>query len=82
MGQKQNDSVGAFDDDTVPLRKLTESAVAQLRASATKAGGVDPYSTADSGIHKTVPRRTLDDMRRLSERIKRVRLYGSEQKLR
>jgi hypothetical protein len=44
--------------------------------------GVDPYSTADSGIYKTAPRRTLDDMRRLSEKIKRDRVYESDQKRR
>jgi hypothetical protein len=84
MGEMQNYSTGAsgFNEDTVPVRTLSESAVAQPRASATKAGGVDPYSTADSGIRKAISRRTLDDMRRLSERIKRVRLYGSDQKTR
>jgi hypothetical protein len=82
MGQKDSAGASGFDDNTVPVRKLTESAIAQLRASTTKGGGVDPYSTADSGIHKTAPRRTLDDMRRLSERIKRARLYGSDQQRR
>jgi hypothetical protein len=72
MGDNQKDGVS---DDTVPLRKLTESALAHLRASAIKTGGVDPYSTADSGIHRTAPRRTLDDMRRLSEKIKSERVY-------
>jgi hypothetical protein len=84
MGEMQNYSAGVsgFNEDTVPLRTLSESAVTQSRASGTKVGGVDPYSTADSGIRKAMSRRTLDDMRRLSERIKRVRLYGSDQKTR
>ena len=35
----------------------------------------DPYSTADSHalLAKKAPRRTLDDMRKLSEEIKRTR---------
>jgi hypothetical protein len=40
----------------------------------------DPYRTADSPhlLEKKPPRRTLDDMRRLSEEIKRAReLKGS-----
>lgn len=37
--------------------------------------GSDPYSTADSRhlLEKKAPRRTLDDMRKLSEEIKRAR---------
>lgn len=33
----------------------------------------DPYSTADTPRSQRFPRRTLDDMRRLSEEIKRAR---------
>jgi hypothetical protein len=39
--------------------------------------GSDPYSTADS-LHllaNKAPRRTLDDMRKLSEEIKRTRAH-------
>jgi hypothetical protein len=66
--------------DTVTVNTLPESAIARVRAEAGGVLGVDPYSTADSGIHKTAPRRTLDDMRRLSEKIKRDRAYESGQK--
>jgi hypothetical protein len=35
--------------------------------------GFDPYSTATSASAPAKPRRTLDDMRKLSEEIKRNR---------
>ena len=40
-----------------------------------KVPGNDPYSTADSHhlLANKAPRRTLDDMRKLSEEIKRAR---------
>jgi hypothetical protein len=77
MNDKQDGDVGSSesDIDTVTVNTLPESAIARLRAEADGVLGVDPYSTADSGIHKTAPRRTLHDMRRLSEKIKRRRVY-------
>lgn len=64
--------------DTVTICKLPESVVVQLRADLPEALGGDPYSNVD---HVAAPanearrRRTLDDMRRLSEEIKRSRVY-------
>jgi hypothetical protein len=84
MNDKQDGGVGLpeSDIDTVTVNTLPEGAIARLRAEADGVLGVDPYSTADSGIHKTAPRRTLDDMRRLCEKIKRDRVYESDQKRR
>jgi hypothetical protein len=42
-------------------------------APAPRVEGFDPYSTATSPGSSEKPRRTLDDMRRLSEEIKRNR---------
>lgn len=54
--------------DTVPLAQLPDG----------PADGVDPYRTDESTASvRKPPRRTLDDMRRLSELIKRTRA-GSE----
>ena len=60
--------------DTVRIRILPEAMLPQSEGSAMPLRSFDPYSTG-SGV-RTVrerPRRTLDDMRRLSERIKRMR---------
>ena len=70
------------DIDTKKVRALQEATTAQLggetqvAAPATTARpSNDPYSTADSHhlLEKKAPRRTLDDMRKLSEEIKRAR---------
>ena len=69
------------DIDTRKVRALQEATTAQLggeaqvAAPATPPPSNDPYSTADSHhlLEKKAPRRTLDDMRKLSEEIKRAR---------
>jgi hypothetical protein len=53
----------ALDDATVEIVRLPMSAVE----------GCDPYSSADSQAQSGKPRRTLDDMRQLSEDIKKGR---------
>ena len=65
----------SHDADTVPLRLLPEQVLGQLgEAPAPRVEGCDPYSTATSAGVSEKPRRTLDDMRKLSEEIKRSRL--------
>jgi hypothetical protein len=70
------------DIDTKKVRALQEATTAQLGGEAQVAAPVaatrpnnDPYSTADSHhlLEKKAPRRTLDDMRKLSDEIKRAR---------
>jgi hypothetical protein len=69
-----NTSVSSCDADTVPVRHLQEDVSAELRKkSAPRVEGFDPYSTATSPSSAEEPRRTLDDMRKLSEEIKRNR---------
>ena len=59
--------------DTVRIRVLPESALQQPGA-ARSAQSFDPYSTDVRSITvRPRPRRTLDDMRRLSEAIVRNR---------
>ena len=60
--------------DTVRIRVLPQSALSESANSAVPPPGFDPYST-DIGAQavREKPRRTLDDMRRLSEQIKRIR---------
>jgi hypothetical protein len=60
--------------DTVRIRVLPESLLQQPPGSEPAARSFDPYST-DLGAQTTrpKPRRTLDDMRRLSEAIVRNR---------
>jgi len=62
------------EEDTVPLKQLREGAEAP--AAAEVPPGVDPYrtdSTPASPAARRPPRRTLDDMRELSEQIKTAR---------
>ena len=69
------------DIDTQRVRALQEATTAQLGGEAQVAAPAapppsnDPYSTADAHhlLEKKAPRRTLDDMRKLSEEIKRAR---------
>ena len=64
------------DVDTKPMRRLQEDASVKLgeeSAPAPRVEGFDPYSTATSPGWSEKPRRTLDDMRKLSEEIKRNR---------
>jgi hypothetical protein len=64
----------SHDVDTVPLLRLPEEVLGQLgEARAPRVEGCDPYSTATSAGVSEKPRRTLDDMRKLSEEIKRSR---------
>ena len=64
--EKREDEV-----DTVRLPALRRLAVpAELSAEAPELAGGDPYSKAVP--QRKAPRRTLDDMRRLSEQIKRA----------
>ncbi len=63
-----------FDIDTARVKALQEAAGVELDQQP-PASGSDPYRTVDT---VTVPvakpeRRTLDDMRKLSEEIKRAR---------
>ena len=62
------------DVDTKPMRRLQEDASVKLaQEPAPRVEGFDPYSTATSMAAPAKPRRTLDDMRKLSEEIKRHR---------
>lgn len=60
--------------DTVRVKALQEAAQGQLGNVTPPAQGIDPYRTANSPRNpEKKPRRTLDDMRKLSEAIKRAR---------
>jgi hypothetical protein len=64
--------------DTQTVRALQDATVATLGAAPvstpTQSVNHDPYSTAGaSRSAEKTPRRTLDDMRKLSEEIKRAR---------
>jgi hypothetical protein len=61
--------------DTQKVRALQDSTNVSIGDAPTPPPGDDPYSTGDrrSFIEKRAPRRTLDDMRKLSEEIKRAR---------
>jgi hypothetical protein len=66
--------VSSRDADTRPVRVLQQDASVKLdKKPAPRAEGFDPYSTATSTGSPEKPRRTLDDMRKLSEEIKRNR---------
>jgi hypothetical protein len=60
--------------DPQQVRQLQEDAAVKLgQEPAPHVEGFDPYSTATSVSAPAKPRRTLDDMRKLSEEIKRNR---------
>jgi hypothetical protein len=65
------------DIDTKQVRALQDAANVDISETPTPTPPVsdDPYSTGDKSslIAKRAPRRTLDDMRKLSEEIKRAR---------
>ncbi|HVN45687.1 MAG TPA: hypothetical protein VMT66_10685 [Steroidobacteraceae bacterium] len=63
--------------DTVRIRVLPESAVPP-GANSVPAPSFDPYSTDLRAATPRRPRRTLDDMRRLSEAIVRNRRQSTE----
>ena len=61
-------------DDTVPLRQIQVKPAPKSASEPTSiVGGFDPYSSAAPKAPAKKPRRTLDDMRRLSEEIKQSR---------
>jgi hypothetical protein len=61
--------------DTVRIRVLPESALQEPTCSEVPERSFDPYSTDTGALTaRPQPRRTLDDMRRLSEAIVRNRL--------
>jgi hypothetical protein len=64
--------VFSSDVDTKQLRKIQDEADVTLKEEFAATPGFDPYSTAPAEPRKT-PRRTLDDMRKLSEEIKQKR---------
>lgn len=57
--------------DTQRLKQLQEEAAMALQDKPVQPPGCDPYSTTASPAPQKTPRRTLDDMRKLSEEIKR-----------
>jgi hypothetical protein len=75
MSGSQAEELGTADahDDTVRIRILPEAASPQSSGEAPQ-HGFDPYSTDIGAMSERArPRRTLDDMRRLSEAILRNR---------
>ncbi|HYX73158.1 MAG TPA: hypothetical protein VE819_00555 [Steroidobacteraceae bacterium] len=63
--------------ETVRIRVLPKSAIEQPDHGEALVRGFDPYSTDIGALNAhTKPRRTLDDMRRLSETILRNRRYA------
>ena len=65
------------DVDTQRMRQIQDDVSVELRDEpAPRAVGFDPYSTATTQVEPKKPRRTLDDMRKLSEEIKRKRAGG------
>ena len=65
------------DVDTKQVRQIQDDASTKLQdESAPRSVGFDPYSTATTQVEPKKPRRTLDDMRKLSEEIKRKRAGG------
>jgi hypothetical protein len=63
------------DIDTRQVKALQEATDVTLSEAPAPAPSDNPYSTGDKReiIAKRAPRRTLDDMRKLSEEIKRAR---------
>jgi hypothetical protein len=61
------------DIDTQRLKQLQEEAAVTLKEDPVAPPGVDPYSVTTPVAPQKTPRRTLDDMRELSEKIKRSR---------
>ncbi len=72
----QAEEPGTMDScaETVRIRVLPESALQQRGSSAAPLRSFDPYSSDTGALPaRPRPRRTLDDMRRLSEAIMRNR---------
>ncbi len=69
-----DEDVFSRDVDTKRMRQLQESAVKLLEDEpAPRPEGFDPYSATIPSGSPPKPRRTLDDMRKLSDEIKRKR---------
>ncbi len=76
MTRYQAEELGTADSDadTVRIRILPEAASQPPLVSDAPRRGFDPYSTDIGALSgRARPRRTLDDMRRLSEAIVRNR---------
>jgi hypothetical protein len=74
-----SEELGTVDShaDTVRIRILPEACEQQSACIDSPQRGFDPYSTDVGALSERArPRRTLDDMRRLSEAIVRDRLRG------
>ncbi len=63
------------DIDTQQVRALQDATNVSINETPSPKASDNPYSTGDKRevIAKRAPRRTLDDMRKLSEEIKRAR---------
>ena len=61
--------------DTVRVRVLRPGMPLEAPTAAAPPRGVDPYRTDTAPCVNEKARRTLDDMRKLSDEIKRARLY-------
>jgi hypothetical protein len=70
---RKDNGTFSSDIDTTQVRRIQEEVQVNLKEEPAGPVGVDPYSTAVSTEPKKAPRRTLDDMRKLSEEIKKKR---------
>ena len=61
------------DIDTQRLKQLQDEAAVALNDEPAPPQGINPYSVTPSVAPQKASRRTLDDMRKLSEEIKRSR---------
>jgi len=78
MSNKLDTAATLSDDaETVRVRHLHEDAAVKRNAPPPPpGGGFDPYSNSSARPAAGKPRRTLDDMRKLSEEIKKSRQGG------
>jgi hypothetical protein len=65
--------VFSCDIDTAQVRQIQEDVDVTLQEEPVIPAGFDPYGTLGSAEPPKKARRTLDDMRKLSEEIKRKR---------
>lgn len=68
-----NDGYGSNETDTVSLKQLPDACEIESTAELAERAGRDPYSNATAPAGQRRHRRTLDDMRKLDEEIKRAR---------
>ena len=74
----ESDSVDAY-DETVRVRVLPQSVLEQRGCGELAERSFDPYNTDVGALTiRPKPRKTLDDMRRLSEAIVRNRRSSKE----